>query len=249
MATPDHESAAGQPPADAPALPAAPVDRTIVVIPAYNEGQVVREVLAEILTVFPRVVVVDDGSADATAAQARLAGATVLRHPVNVGQGAALETGVRYALQLGAEYFVTMDADGQHLPGDARAMLAQLDRQRATLDVVLGSRFLGLASAMGRRRRLLLRAATLLSRRLHGLALTDTHNGLRVFSRNVAERMRFHHVDMAHASDVYDIIRKYGFRFEEHPVTIRYTDYSKAKGQPMLNAINILIDFLFNRVK
>ena len=92
-------------------------------------------------------------------------------------------------------------------------------------------------------------AATLLSRRLHGLPLTDTHNGLRVFGRNVAEKMRFHHVDMAHASDVYDIIRKYAFRFEEHPVTVRYTAYSKAKGQPMLNAINILIDFLFNRVK
>jgi glycosyltransferase involved in cell wall biosynthesis len=243
MGQPDHQSTAGDEPA------AVPVEATVVIIPAYNEAQVIQPVLAEILSIFPRVVVVDDGSADATAAEARKAGAKVLRHPVNVGQGAALETGVRYAREHGAEYFVTMDADGQHLPGDARAMLAHLHRQRARLDIVLGSRFLGHASAMGKRRRLLLRAATLLSRRLHGLPLTDTHNGLRVFARNVAERMRFAHVDMAHASDVYDIIRKYGFRFEELPVTIRYTDYSKAKGQPMLNAINILIDFLFNRVK
>jgi glycosyltransferase involved in cell wall biosynthesis len=243
MGTPEHAIAAGEEPA------AVPVDRTVVVIPAYNEAQVIQRVLAEILPIFPRIVVVDDGSADATAAQARQAGAIVLRHCVNVGQGAALETGIRYARELGAEYFVTMDADGQHLPGDARAMLAHLHRNRTRLDIVLGSRFLGHASDMGKRRRLLLRAATLLSRRLHGMPLTDTHNGLRVFGRNVAERMRFHHVDMAHASDVYDIIRKYAFRFEEQPVTIRYTDYSKAKGQPMLNAINILIDFLFNRVK
>jgi glycosyltransferase involved in cell wall biosynthesis len=243
MGTPEHAIAAGEEPA------AVPVDRTVVVIPAYNEAQVIQPVLAEILPIFPRIVVVDDGSADATAAQARQAGAIVLRHCVNVGQGAALETGIRYARELGAEYFVTMDADGQHLPGDARAMLAHLHRNRTRLDIVLGSRFLGHASDMGKRRRLLLRAATLLSRRLHGMPLTDTHNGLRVFGRNVAERMRFHHVDMAHASDVYDIIRKYAFRFEEQPVTIRYTDYSKAKGQPMLNAINILIDFLFNRVK
>jgi glycosyltransferase involved in cell wall biosynthesis len=236
----DDPTVIGEPP---------PVDRAVVVIPAYNEAQVMRQVLAEILPVFPRVVVVDDGSADATATQARLAGATVLRHCVNVGQGGALETGVRYALEIGADYFVTMDADGQHVPGDALAMLMRLHRERAGLDVVLGSRFLGEAQQIGRRRRLLLRAATLLSRRLHGLPLTDTHNGLRVFGRNVAERMRFAHVDMAHASDVYDIIRKYGFRFEEHPVTIRYTDYAKAKGQPMLNAINVLIDFLFNRVK
>src|SRR4051794_16987882 len=224
MGTPEHAIAAGEEPA------AVPVDRTVVIIPAYNEAQVIQRVLAEILPIFPRIVVVDDGSGDATSAQARQAGAIVLRHCVNVGQGAALETGIRYARELGAEYFVTMDADGQHLPGDARAMLAHLHRNRTRLDIVLGSRFLGHASDMGKRRRLLLRAATLLSRRLHGLALTDTHNGLRVFARNVAEQMRFHHVDMAHASDVYDIIRKYGFRFEEQPVTIRYTDYSKAKG-------------------
>src|SRR5437762_10157726 len=110
MDTPNDDTTVGAEP---------PVDRTVVVIPAYNEAQVIRQVLAEILPVFPRVLVVDDGSADATALQARQGGATVLRHCVNVGQGGALETGVRFAQQLGAEYFVTMDADGQHLPGDA----------------------------------------------------------------------------------------------------------------------------------
>jgi glycosyltransferase involved in cell wall biosynthesis len=227
----------------------APVDRCVVIVPAFNEGAVVGQVLRELRRVFPKVVMIDDGSSDQTAAEALAAGAQVLRHCVNVGQGAALETGIRFALDQGAEYFVTMDADGQHLPSDALTMLTQLHLRRAELDVVLGSRFLGRRSQIGLRRRMMLRAATWISRLLHGLPLTDTHNGLRVFGRKAAERMRFAHVDMAHASDVYDIIRKYGLRFEEQPVTIRYTDYSRAKGQPMVNAINVLIDFLFNRVR
>ncbi len=234
---------------DSASQPAAALDRCAVIVPAYNEAAVIGQVLREIRRLFPRVLVVDDGSADGTAEEARAAGALVLRHCFNVGQGGALETGIRYALATGAEYFVTMDADGQHQPADALAMLAELQQRRAELDIVLGSRFLGQRPQMGMRRRLMLRAATWVSRLLHGLALTDTHNGLRVFGRKVAERMRFAHVDMAHASDVYDIIRKYHFRFEERPVTIRYTDYSRAKGQPMVNAINVLIDFLFNRVK
>jgi glycosyltransferase involved in cell wall biosynthesis len=237
----------------ATALPAsAPIDRCAVIIPAYNEGKIIEQVVTDIRSVFPHVIVVDDGSADASAAMAQQAGATVLRHCVNVGQGGALETGIRYAHARGFDYFATMDADGQHQVGDALAMLARMHQRRADLDIVLGSRFLSPRSErgqIGRRKRILLWGATLLSRQLHGLALTDTHNGLRVFGRKVAERMRFTHVDMAHASDVYDIIRKYQFRFEELPVVIRYTEYSKAKGQPMLNAVNILVDFLFNRVK
>jgi polyprenyl-phospho-N-acetylgalactosaminyl synthase len=228
---------------------AVPVDRCAVIIPAYNEGKIIKQVVADIGSVFPHVIVVDDGSADASGAMAKQAGATVLRHCVNVGQGGALETGIRYAHARGFEYFATMDADGQHQVSDAVTMLAHMHQRRAEVDIVLGSRFLSVRSEIGRRKRVLLWAATLLSRQLHGLALTDTHNGLRVFGRKVAEKMRFAHVDMAHASDVYDIIRKYDFRFEELPVVIRYTDYSKAKGQPMLNAINILVDFLFNRVK
>jgi glycosyltransferase involved in cell wall biosynthesis len=261
-------------PSPAPA-PRPPVDRCAVIVPAYNESGIIKQVVADIRSVFPHVIVVDDGSADGTSAQAQQAGAIVMRHCVNVGQGGALETGIRYAHTRGYEYFVTMDADGQHQVADALAMLGHLHRKRGELDIVLGSRFLPIWSSegvsepgrggsaktasaptrvarsteIGRRKRLLLWGATLLSRQLHGLALTDTHNGLRVFSRRVAEKMRFAHVDMAHASDVYDIIRKYDFRFEELPVVIRYTDYSKAKGQPMLNAINILVDFLFNRVK
>jgi polyprenyl-phospho-N-acetylgalactosaminyl synthase len=226
-----------------------PLEKCAVVVPAYNEAAVIRDVVAGIRAVFPNVVVVDDGSADATSGEARAAGATVLRHCVNVGQGGAVETGVRHAIRRGADWFVTMDGDGQHDPADALALLSRLYERRSELDIVLGSRFLEPGSNMSLGRRMLLRTAAWLSRRLHGLDLTDAHNGLRAFARPVAERLRFHHVDMAHASELYDIIRKHRFRYEERPVTVRYTRYSKRKGQPVLNAVNILVDFLFHRVK
>jgi glycosyltransferase involved in cell wall biosynthesis len=229
--------------------PPSVLERCAVIVPAYNEAAVIREVVEGIRAVFPLVVVVDDGSADATAAEARAAGGTVVRHAVNIGQGGAVETGVRYALRRGAEWFVTMDGDGQHAPADALALVQRLGERRGEIDIVLGSRFLQPGSNMSRGRRVLLRTAAWLSRRLHGLDLTDAHNGLRAFTRGVAERLRFNHVDMAHASELYDIIQRHGFRWEERPVTVRYTRYSKGKGQPVLNAVNILVDFLFHRVK
>ena len=220
-----------------------------MVVPAYNEAAVIRDVVEGIRARFPFVVVVDDGSLDNTVGEARAAGASVLRHCINVGQGGAAETGIRFALRRGAEYFITMDGDGQHDPADALALLDRLHERRGQIDIVLGSRFLEAGSNMSRGRRGLLRTAAWLSRRLHGLALTDAHNGLRAFTRQVAEQLRFEHVDMAHASELYDIVRRCEFRYEEWPVKVRYTRYSKNKGQPMINAVNILVDFLFHRAK
>ena len=90
-------------------------ERTWLVIPLYNEGTVVHDVIAEVINTFPNIICVDDGSADASAAEAVRAGAHVARHPINLGQGAALQTGITYALsQPGVEYLITFDADGQH---------------------------------------------------------------------------------------------------------------------------------------
>jgi polyprenyl-phospho-N-acetylgalactosaminyl synthase len=226
-----------------------PLERCVVVVPAYNEAAVIRNVVEGIHARFPFVVVVDDGSDDNTAAEARAGGAIVVRHCLNVGQGGALETGVRFALRRGAESFITMDADGQHDPADALALLARLHERRGQIDIVLGSRFLEAGSNMSRGRRRLLRTAAWLSRRLHGLDLTDAHNGLRAFTRKVAEQLRFQHVDMAHASEFHEIIRRCQFGYEERPVNVRYTRYSRSKGQPVINAVNILVDFLFHRAK
>src|SRR5712692_1283282 len=108
-----------------------------VVIPAFNEGPVIGEVVMAVRVLCDSVVVVDDCSDDDTGAKALEAGATVLRHPINLGQGAALQTGIRYSLSRGAGYIVTFDADGQHRPEDITVLL---DTQVKTgADVVLGS--------------------------------------------------------------------------------------------------------------
>jgi glycosyltransferase involved in cell wall biosynthesis len=191
---------------------------------------------------------VDDGSHDDSAAAARLAGATVVRHPANLGQGAALETGIRHALtSTDAAYVVTFDADGQHRADDAAAMVA-LARER-DLQVVLGSRFLGATDGMSTARRLLLGAAVRFTRATTGLRVTDTHNGLRVLHRDAAAQVRLRLHGMSHASEILAVVARHGFRYAEHPVTITYTDYSRAKGQRGYNAFNIVFDLLVDRLR
>jgi glycosyltransferase involved in cell wall biosynthesis len=217
-----------------------------VVVPAYNEETVLLTVLTDLLSVCPQVVVVDDGSTDDTASVAVSAGATVVRHPINLGQGAALQTGIDYALSRQADYIVTFDADGQHDPGDIAALLDTV--RRPDVDVALGSRFLGHASGMSRGRRLLLKAAALFTVLTTGMRLTDAHNGFRAISAEAARKIYFTQNGMAHASELLNQIKARGMRWMEVPVHIRYTPYSKGKGQTTLDGINIVLDLLAGRL-
>ena len=221
-------------------------ERVWVVVPAYNEGPVVATTVGDLRREFPNVIVVDDCSADTTGQLALHAGAHVARHPVNLGQGAALATGIAYALRQGAEAIVTFDADGQHSVADARAMVRRLDE--TGVDVVLGSRFLGHAEGISAGRRQLLRLAVLFTRLTTGLALTDAHNGLRVFSRHTAETIRIRQNRMAHASEILEQIAAHKLRLAEAPCSVVYTDYSRAKGQHWTGAFAILGDLLTRRL-
>src|SRR5574341_1795212 len=117
--------------------------RPLVVVPAFNEAGAIGKVIEGIRATDPRlpILVVDDGSADDTAAVARHAGAHVVRLPFNLGYGSALQTGYKYALREGYDCVVQLDGDGQHEPADIPRLLAPLARDAA--DVALGSRFLG----------------------------------------------------------------------------------------------------------
>lgn len=219
------------------------MDRRVwVVVPAFNEETIVGETVRGLLSRFPDVVVVDDGSQDRTAEQALAAGAVVVRHAVNLGQGASLQTGMQYALSRGAEYVATFDADGQHGVDDLERMVNVLRERR--LDIVLGSRFLGRATGMPRARRLVLRLATVLTRFTTGVPLTDAHNGLRVMTAGTARRFHLVQDDMAHASEFVAQIGRLGLRYAEVPVTVAYTRYSIEKGQRLTNGARILGDLL-----
>jgi glycosyltransferase involved in cell wall biosynthesis len=217
-----------------------------VVVPAYNEGSVVKDVVRELVARGPRVVVVDDGSTDNTSAASLAGGATVLRHGVNRGQGAALQTGIAFCIAQGAEIVVTFDGDGQHDPEDVAALIAPI---RAGLcEITMGSRFLKAGHEIPISRRWLLQVAARFTRLVSRVKVTDAHNGLRAFSRRAAQHLDLKLDRMAHASEIIDQIRQGGFSMQEVPVHIRYTDYSRSKGQHGGNAFGILADYLVGRI-
>jgi glycosyltransferase involved in cell wall biosynthesis len=230
-------------------LPVQPFDRTkvFVVIPAYNEGRVLASTVWSLLPYGYSVVVVDDGSTDGSAEALEPLAVHYLRHPVNLGQGAALETGMEYALAQGAAFIIHFDADGQH---PAAAIEAFLEPLRAgECDVAVGSRFLkpedrALVPAP---RRILLRAAVILSALLTRVWLSDAHNGFRALTAEAARQVRLRENGFAHATEFVEQVRRAGLRWREIPVAIRYTAYSRGKGQKSSNSVNILIEILLRK--
>jgi glycosyltransferase involved in cell wall biosynthesis len=217
------------------------------VVPVFNEGPVIGGVIKQVLEFCPHVVCVNDGSTDNSAEQILSAGGYLVDHPVNMGQGAALQTGIEFARLLpGVTRFVTFDADGQHRVDDALSMLETLDT--ADVDIVLGSRFRGSTEGMSRMKRTVLKMAVRFTNLTSGIKLTDAHNGLRAFNRHVADTLEITAPDMTHASEIIELISRNGYSYVEVPVTIDYTDYSVKKGQPVLNAVNIAFDTLLRKV-
>jgi glycosyltransferase involved in cell wall biosynthesis len=221
--------------------------RIFLVVPAYNEGAVIRTTLQPVIEAGYSVVVVDDGSSDNTWEQLGGLGVHRLRHPLNLGQGAALQTGVSYALKQGAEYIVHYDADGQHSPDDIEGLLAPVKAGEA--DLALGSRFLRQADwqAVPLGRRILLRGGVIVNGLLTGLWLSDAHNGARAMNRRAAEQIVLKENGFAHASEILQQIKAGGLRYVERPTRIRYTEYSQFKGQKASNALNILMDLVIRR--
>ena len=219
-----------------------------IIIPVYNEGKVIASVVKNVLKQFDFVVCVNDGSKDNSESEIAKTKARLVNHPVNMGQGAALQTGIEYALQFPQiEYFVTFDADGQHSLADAQKMLQYLQKNK--VDVVLGSRFLGTAKNMSKLKKVILKLAVRFSNATSGIKLTDTHNGLRVFNRKFAEIINITQSDMSHASEIIQRIAETKTPFKELPVTITYTDYTVAKSHnPNLNAVNIVFDTLLRKL-
>ena len=218
-----------------------------LVIAAFNEAKVIEVVITDALRHTKNIIVVDDKSKDETFNLALNAGAVVIQHPINLGQGAALQTGIDYAVTQGANVIVTFDADGQHRIEDAIKLAAAITKDEA--DIVCGSRFLGVeAKNIPAHRRIFLKMAALFTRLTTGVPVTDAHNGLRALSRRAAESIRITQNRMAHASEIISNIKEHKLRFKELPVEIIYTEYSLSKGQKLSNSINILIDLFIGRI-
>lgn len=214
--------------------------KIFVILPAYNEARIIGGIIHEIQTLYPAftIVVVDDCSSDVTALESKRAGAHVLRHCINLGQGAAVKTGSEYALKKGADILINIDADGQHCATEIPILLRPLIDGKT--DIVLGSRFLHYNSNVPSIRRLVLKAGILFTWFFSGIRLTDTHNGFRAQTRYAAQKIQINENRMAHASEILHEIVRHQLRFIEVPVTVRYTDYSMQRGQRSSNAFHIV---------
>ncbi len=219
-----------------------------IIIPAFNEAHdVLKRTVRTLCDEGYRVVVVDDGSRAPVAPALASLPVTVLRHRLNRGQGAALQTGMSYCRAHRAKYCVHFDADGQHDAHDIPAMIAALE---AGADVALGSRFLRRedTAAVPFMRRMLLRIARIVNGVMTGLWLSDAHNGFRALDSNALEYINLTEDRMAHASEILTQIRHFHLRVCEVPTHIIYSRYSVAKGQNAGNAINILLDMIIKKL-
>jgi glycosyltransferase involved in cell wall biosynthesis len=222
-------------------------DETWVVVAAYNEGSRLTPALRTLANQgYRNVVVVDDGSKDNTYEVALDEGVWALRHVMNCGQGAALATGIAFALKNDARYIVTFDGDGQHSANEIPQLIEPLVKGEA--DVALGSRFLGRAINIPRSRRLVLKGGVLFTRVVSRIRVTDAHNGFRAFTAEAARRIKITQNRMAHASEILDRIVQQRLRYVEVPVTIRYAAETTAKGQSSWNAVAIVIQYFFGRL-
>ncbi|MBU0648849.1 glycosyltransferase family 2 protein [Patescibacteria group bacterium] len=221
--------------------------KIVAVIPAYNEERNIGKVIRDVKPRLSEVIVVDDGSSDATGDVAVSSGAHALTHRINRGQGAALRTGTEFALRrMDADIVVHYDADGQHAAEEIDDMVKPI--LLGGVDVVLGSRFLKPGTNVPFFRKVVLKGGIIFTRFTSGLRVTDTHNGFRAFSRAAAEKIKISQDRMAHASEIFDQIAKNNLRFCEVPVTIRYTKESRQKGQSSLNSFRIVLDYFVGRL-
>jgi len=217
-----------------------------IVIPAFNEATMVASVVKAVKNKVNQVIVVDDGSSDNTGAEAEQAGATVLTHLLNRGQGAALQTGINFALKSGADIIVTFDADGQLNAEEIDRVVEPLIL--GGVDIVLGSRFLKPTSQVPAAKKIILKLAIGVTNLYTGLKLTDIHNGFRAMSRLAAQKIEIKQDGMAHASEILEQVKKYQLKFTEVPITIYYTDYSIQKGQKLSNAFRIIWALILGRI-
>lgn len=217
-----------------------------IVIAAYNEEHSIASVLKELAKAgYKNVVVVDDGSTDDTYKIAKQHTKYAIQHVLNRGQGAALKTGIDYALQHDADIIVTFDADGQHRVEDIPALIAPVKKDE--VDIALGSRFLKSGSNVPFFRKITLKCGIFLVWVFYGIRLTDVHNGFRALSRHAAEQIEMTMDKMEHASEILSEIKRHNLKYVEVPVVIRYTAYSQAHGQSTSNALKIFYKMVVHK--
>ena len=194
--------------------------KIIAVIPCLNEEHFIKDVVVKTINYVDKVIVIDDGSKDATARVAQEAGAEVVSHPRSQGAGAATRTGFETALKHGADIVVTIDGDGQHNPEEIPRLLAPILKGQA--DLVIGSRFLDPDTNMPHYRKLGIDAITWLYNWGSPVRVSDSQSGFRAHSRKLLEAVRITRKDFSFSIEVLVKSRRLGLVIAEVPVSCLY---------------------------
>jgi len=225
--------------------------KVCIVIPAYNEATVIKDVVEDVIATFKKssyffeVLVVNDGSKDETGIQAKNGGAFVIDHILNSGAGGATATGLSYANQNDFDYAVTMDADGQHLSSDVLEGIKYAVSRKT--DLLIGSRLID-TKGMSRVKVLGNKGLSTITYILFGTNVTDSQSGLRIFSRNALQNLRWKTSGYEFCSEMLWRAKQLKLTISEYPIKAVYTEYSKAKGQNNWNAINIVKSLIKRRI-
>ncbi len=214
----------------------------VAIVPAYNEGKTIGSVARGLFEHVDKVVVVDDGSTDDTLCEAQKMGLVVLRHEINRGQGAALETGHEYTRKIDADYVLHFDGDGQFDPSDIAPALKAL--QESGADILFGSRFLGKQANLPFFKKIfILPISKLLNYLITNSRLSDVHNGFRILTRRALDSIHITQDRMAHATEIVALVKKNKLKYIEFPVTVRYSEY----GQGAVGGLQILRDLWLDK--
>ncbi len=216
------------------------IEHLYIVIPAKDEATRIGGVLRHLqLLNYRNVVVVDDGSADNTGEVARSFGATVLRHWVNLGAGAATRTGIEYALARGAEIIVTIDGDHQHLPDDINALVGALLEKK--VDVVIGSRFFGNNNDIPLTRQAYNAVGNLVTYLLTGLWVNDSQSGMKAFRAEFARNAAINRNGFEFCIEIIRYIKLLKATWHEAPISVVYTPDTMSKGQGLWTGLKMMI--------
>jgi glycosyltransferase involved in cell wall biosynthesis len=213
----------------------------IAIVPAYNEEKTIGSVVQSLFPYVDKVVVVDDCSTDATAKFAQVAGAVVLQHKINRGQGAALETGHEYARLSDADYVLHFDADNQFEVNDVKPAFDFLTKQAA--DILFGSRFLDGRTKIPWFKKCFLFPLARLFNKSWGVHLSDIHNGFRILNKQALQTIKITQDRMAHATEIPVQAKKLNLKIVEFPVKVVYHEY----GQNLNGGLKVIKDLIMGK--
>lgn len=215
------------------------LSKVFIVIPAKDEGKRIGKVLSHIRELgYGNIIVVDDGSEDDTRMVAERYDAIVLTHLLNMGAGAATQTGIQYALKQGAEVIVTLDGDHQHLPSDI-ALLVKTLREKE-VDVVIGSRFLGNNPHIPWIRILYNKVGNIVTLFFAGLLVSDSQSGMKALSAGFARKAVIQRNGFEFCTEIIKNMRVHRASWCEVPISVNYTRDTMAKGQNFWSGVTMV---------